>query len=141
MQSFASRKCLYPVLPAKLNEKVIFALFPVCAVTKNQKLCKHGDEERGLKGVWTVPELIQAVDVGYKICEMYVVWHWEDKKKGLFTKYINLFLNEKIEASGCPTNIDTNKKKDNSIAEVLDKEDIQLNQAKMEKQSWTKSCN
>lgn len=43
------------------------------------------------------------MDVGYKVFDIYEVWHWKEQRKGLFAEYINEFLKEKMEPSGWPS--------------------------------------
>ena len=66
-------------------------------------------------GTWVSLEVDKAVEKGYRIDKYYCVWHWNKilkydkitKTGGLFTGYINNALKEKQEASGFPSNCDT----------------------------------
>ncbi|KAG8138993.1 hypothetical protein E2320_001766, partial [Naja naja] len=46
--------------------------------------CHHNDEERALTGTWCTVELSVAVEKGYRIAEIYEVWHFERKTKVCF---------------------------------------------------------
>ena len=101
-----------PVLPSKINNKLVFALCCACAHSRASK-CQHSDEERSIEGTWVSLELQKAVSLGYKVVEISEVWHWEEsevydpetKTGGIFTDYINLFLKGKQEASGFPSDV------------------------------------
>jgi hypothetical protein len=135
-------KSLYiPVLPARINGKLIFTLCNKCAYEKINN-CDHCDEERLLDGTWVSEEIKKAIEKGYKIDKIYEIWHWdltelydsEKKTGGLFTFYIDTFLKGKQEASGFPDNISTEKDKENYINDyyenegiLLDKQNIKFN--------------
>lgn len=126
VQGLAPAKCLSPVLPATINGKLVFASCKVCAGEKNQEVCQHIDQERCMEGVWTTPQLQHALDGGYRVSAMYKVWHWKEKKNGLFADYINKFLKVKMEAVDWPSERDTNEKKGNFIRKLKNKENIDL---------------
>ena len=91
-------KQLYtPLLPAHINNKLVFSLCSECASTKSA-VCTHSDDERALKGTWVSLEIMKAIELGYVIQETYEIWHWEETAQynrlthpniGLFVKYIN----------------------------------------------------
>lgn len=58
------------------------------------------------------------------------MWHWPEKqrKTGLFASYVNKFLKAKQEASGWPSDVQTDKQKAEFIAEYARHEGIQLEQ-------------
>jgi hypothetical protein len=127
-------KQLYiPVLPAKINNKLIFTLCKKCA-EEQIETCTHNDKERELEGTWVSLEIEEAIKMGYKVSEIYEVWHWEKtsqydketKTGGLFTEYINLFLKGKQEASSFPSNVKTDDEKQKYIDDYLENEGIQL---------------
>jgi len=121
------RKLYVPVLPLKINKKLVYTLCFSCALGKNQHECKHTDEERCLEGTWVTYELHEALKYGYKIDLIYEIWHWnetecynyETNSGGLFTECVNLFYKYKQEASG-------NANKCNYIEENYIKEGIML---------------
>ena len=41
--------------------------------------CTHNDEERALIGTWTTDEVSKALEKGYKIMDIYEVWHFKEK--------------------------------------------------------------
>ncbi|XP_055357527.1 uncharacterized protein LOC129602520, partial [Paramacrobiotus metropolitanus] len=119
-------QCLYPVLPATINRKLVFALCRTCAEAQNNDFCQHSDADRCIEGVWTTPELHHAMDRGYTVQKVYEVYHWDQKEAGLFAKYINKFLKIKMEASGWPSWCKTQKQKDAYIRQVKEREGIDL---------------
>ena len=70
----APEKLLHPVLPVKLNAKLMFPPCVKCVEDQLERpwheqmnLCNHTDEERVMRGTWCTPELEKAVRKGYKI--------------------------------------------------------------------------
>jgi hypothetical protein len=135
------RKLYIPVLPLKINNKLVFTLCLKCAELKLEE-CQHNDKERCLEGTWVSLEIQEAIKMGYQVEKIYEVWHWketsvydkETKTGGLFTDYINLFLKGKQEASNFPSNVKNNDEKEQYIDDYLkyegihlDKESINLN--------------
>ena len=96
----APHKLLIPVLPCKMNGKLLFPLCRTCAETQHQDDCRHSNDERAFIGTWVTDELKKAVQKGYVLEKMYEVWHYtrveqydpETKTGGLFTGYVNKFL-------------------------------------------------
>ena len=74
----------------------------------------------------------EAIKHGYKIIEIFEVWHYPnsdiyDKSSqsgGLFTEYVDLFLKYKQEASGYPDEVTSNLQKEGNR---LASENIELN--------------
>ncbi|CAF1015579.1 unnamed protein product [Brachionus calyciflorus] len=103
------KKLYFPVLPARINNKLLFTLCQTCAVEQKKK-CNHSIEERCIDGTWISLEIQEALNQGYKIVELYEVWHWEKtsvydkatKSCGLFANYVDIFLKGKQEADGYP---------------------------------------
>ncbi|ESO90463.1 hypothetical protein LOTGIDRAFT_123212, partial [Lottia gigantea] len=96
--------------------------------------CHHIEKERAWVGTFVTLELKKAVGMGYKILEIYEVWHWNQwsqydpatKTGGLFTDYINRYLKMKMESSGYPDICHTDEEKRHFIEEVYRKEGITL---------------
>ena len=123
-------KNLYiPVIPARINNKLVFPLCNKCALEYTSN-CNHTDNERAIIGEWVTLEIYQALRFGYKLEYIYEVWHFSKTTKlnkytntgGLFTDYINAALKIKQEESGYPSNISTEKEKDQYINEYYLKE-------------------
>lgn len=64
---------LHPVLPHRCNKKLVFPLCATCANTCQKEPCQHADEERALNGAWVTLELEKALQLGYRILEVYEV--------------------------------------------------------------------
>ena len=87
-----------------MNGKLMFVLCRKCAETNAQSQCRHLAQDRMLRGVWTTPELFKAIDLGYQLLHVWEVWHFDewmeydgkDPASGLFTEYINKFLQLKL---------------------------------------------
>jgi hypothetical protein len=92
-----------------------------------QEICDHSDNDRSFTGTWTTVEVMEAINQGYKVLEIYEVLHYDEteqndpitKSGGLFTSYINKFLKMKTEASGYPPGVTTDILKDKYINDYL----------------------
>ncbi|XP_052691944.1 uncharacterized protein LOC128169970 [Crassostrea angulata] len=104
------RGLFHPVLGYRSYEKLTFQLCRSCVERQQKEPCACSDADRVLTGTYCTPELLKAIEKGYKILKIYEVYHWEDstqydpssKTGGLFAPYINMFLKIKQEASGRP---------------------------------------
>ena len=112
MDVLAPEKLLHPVLPVKLNEKLLFPLCVKCAEDQAERpwyersnLCPHSDEERTITGTWSTPELLKAVEKGYQIIKIHEVWHFPEsqRKEGLFAPYVNTWLKQPKPVDGLLT--------------------------------------
>ena len=95
--------------------------------------CIHTDEQRALTGTWCSPELDKAVELGYQVLYIYEVWHFDETCEGLFKDYVNTWLKIKQEASGWPKGVNTEEEKQSYIRKYFEKEGIQLEYDKIEK--------
>ena len=110
----------------------MFPLCYTCAETKQQSTCTHADNKRAFVGTWVSDELKKAVDLGYEVQTIYEVWNFNEvnqydpqtKTGGLFTSYIDTFAKLKQQASGWPSDCDTESKKAQYINNYKDKEGI-----------------
>lgn len=136
----------HPVLPVKMNKKLMFLLCRTCGETLNQDDCNHTEEERALSGVYVIDEVRKALEKGYKIIDVYEIWEYNvtqyDKRtntEGLFTAMVNKFLKTKQEASGWPSSCVTEDQKNAYIEEFLNREDVQLEYSKIVKNPGLRS--
>jgi hypothetical protein len=128
-----------PVLPVRVDGKLMFPLCTHCAINCNQGDCTHSDDERCITGVWCTPEIIAALEAGYKLVKIYEVYHYahtsqydaEKKTGGLFSDQVNLFVKLKTEASGYPDNVTTEDEKEAYIHEVYEKVGVELEKDKI----------
>ena len=137
----APEKLFHPVLPMKIGDKCMFTLCATCAQEQLEKpwhersnLCKHTDQERQMTGTWCTEELKTAVERGYEILKIHEAWHWGEnqRKRGLFAPYVNKFLKARQEASGWPSDVETDEQKAKYVSEYEMHEGIQLEQDKIE---------
>ncbi|XP_032067185.1 uncharacterized protein LOC116504335 [Thamnophis elegans] len=129
---YTPRGLYFPVLPHKAGGKLMFSLCATC--TENQQVteCLHNDEERALTGTWCTVELNVALEKGYRIAEIYEVWHFERKSKNLFSGYINMHLRQKQEASGYPDWCRTEEDKERYVRDYEKKEGVLLRREHIE---------
>ena len=109
--------------------------------------CNHSYEERVLENTWVILEVIEALKWGYKIVELFEIWHFRlrekynksDKSGGLFTEYVNTFLRIKQESSGYPHWVETEADKDKYIDDYFQNEGIKLQKENIKENSGLKS--
>ena len=129
----------FPVLPVAIRSKLIFPLCKTCAEENEQSYCTHRFGQRYLRGTWTTAELHYAMDRGYKVVEVFEVWHWTERRKGLFSKYVDTFMKIKIESSGWPSYCVDEESKDAFVRQVQESEGIQIEKDKVVKNpGWRK---
>jgi hypothetical protein len=88
-----------------------------------------------------------AVNMGYIILHTFEVLHWSCtetydpniKQGGLFTSYINTFLQFKTEASGFPSNLHTEEQQNEYIQNYAEKEGVALNKKNIQKNPGLRS--
>jgi G:T-mismatch repair DNA endonuclease (very short patch repair protein) len=121
-----------PVLPMRINKKLMFVLCRSCAATFNQQTCEHSDFERMLSGTWVISEVQLALEKGYKILRIYEIWEYEVQlfelhgNDGLFVNYINTMLKLKQQASGFPAWVRTDEDRIQYIQKYAENEGIEM---------------
>ena len=82
----------------------------------------------------------KAIELGYRVTEIYVIWQYKISqydastgKGGLFTEYVNAFLQIKQQASGWPDWCESEPHKTSYLAEYERDEGIKLQREKIEK--------
>lgn len=135
-----------PVLPFRANNRLIFALCKQCTLERRQSECNHSDEERTITGTWVMDEILKALQLGYRIVEIYEIWKYTvvqydgiRKYGGLFTEMMNKFLKIKQEASGWPKDCITQEQRGAYIDSFLSHEGIQLEFSKIIKNEGLRS--
>ena len=132
---------LFPILPVKMDNKLIFPLCYTCAKEKNPNgECRHSEEERKLtRKVYCTPELGYAIRNGYKVSKLYEIWHFKKMSangpgNGLFGDFITQAVKGKQEASGFPAHVQTEDEKQQFIESyfqatgiLLSKDDVVKN--------------
>jgi hypothetical protein len=132
----------HPVLPAKMNAKLMFVLCATCGDGQVQDDCNHESHDRALVGTWTMDEIRKAVEKGYVILDMYELWEYNVatyENGGLFTDFINKFLKMKQEASGYPSWCKSEEDKEQYIEDYFKKEGVQLEKEKIVKNGGLRS--
>jgi hypothetical protein len=124
------RELYHPVLPVRLEAKLVFPLCATCAKYSLTSACTHTDEERAIVGSWVTLEVEKAVEKGYKVLEIYEVWQYDEvatfQKNPLFSDYINCFLKLKTQSSGWPKWVKTEEDKERYIADFERREGVVL---------------
>ena len=130
-----------PLLPSKINGKLVFALCRKCAELQSITECRHSPRSRALTETWTSMEVQKAVALGYTVTQIHEVWHYSSTTQydhttgegGLFSKYMNDFITQKMEASGYPSNVVTDQEKLEYVEEIKEKEGVTLDPKKVKK--------
>ena len=141
------RRLFHPVLPYSSNGKLKFALCRTCSDKELLVPCTCTDEQRAFIGTWCTPELIKAIEKGYRILKTYEVYDFKDSMKydkvnggrGLFSSYVNAFLKIKQEASGWPEGCNTEEQKLQYIRLYEENEGIKLEYHKIKKNPGLRS--
>ncbi|KAG1661834.1 Death-associated inhibitor of apoptosis 2 [Nymphon striatum] len=126
------KKLFHPLLPHRVNNKLLFALCNACAQTGVTRVCKCSDKARSFTGTWTTVEIEKALELNYKIVKIYEVWHYDetltysDTTPGLFSDYINCFLKYKEESSGYPDSCNTDQEKESYRQQYFQREGVVL---------------
>jgi hypothetical protein len=129
-----------PVLPARINKKLMFTLCTKCAEDqhKDGNICKHPLRERMLHGTWTTVELQKAIEMGYVIAKIQEVWHWREKGD-LFSEYVNTCIKGKQEASDFPKGCETEEQKIQFCLDYYKNEGIKLDYEKIKKNTGART--
>ena len=143
----APRKLLFPILPTRIDCKLVFALCSSCVLEKSPECVGHTKEQRMLEGTWVTEEVKLAIRHGYIVEKIYSVWHWdqtdqydpETKTGGLFTGYVNMFLKIKQEASGFPKWCKTEDDVTKYLNDYYENEGIHLDRHKIVKNEGLRS--
>jgi hypothetical protein len=72
------KKMFHPILPIKMNGKLLFPLCYHCCKEQTNNKCNHTDSERCFTGTWVSEELILACENGYKIEKIYEIWNYSE---------------------------------------------------------------
>ncbi|MCP4458735.1 MAG: hypothetical protein GY816_12040 [Cytophagales bacterium] len=136
----------HPVLPYRVKGKLFFPLCAKCAEFEKPH-CDHSDEDRALVGAWCTPEVEKALEMGYRVLEVFEVWDYKeiaqydgvDEKTGLFTSYVNMFLRLKQESDGYPKGVETEEEKMEYIENYFKREGVRLDPKKIEKNPGIRS--
>ncbi|CAH2008244.1 unnamed protein product, partial [Acanthoscelides obtectus] len=67
----------HPVLPSKMNNKLMFVNCQKCGEDFVRDECQHSIQERSLKGTWVIEEVLKAIEKGYQIIETYEIWEYD----------------------------------------------------------------
>ena len=103
------RNIFFPVLPTKIDEKLLFVLCFECGKLKDHsKKCQHSEEERMLCGTWCLHEIYEAIRQGYVIKKTSELIYYEKKMK-IFEKFISKFFVLKTQYSGLKNDTEIEK--------------------------------
>ena len=121
------KQLYFPILPSKINGKLLFVLCYSCAVEKNNE-CHHAGEQRLLSGVWCSPEIKKALEMGHKIVKVYEVY---ESANDIFSSFVKYFMKLKQQCSGFPHCYDVDGLVDKIISDYLKQKSVLLDKAMM----------
>lgn len=122
------KKLFHPIVPVKLNNKLIFTLCYKCAENFSPDDCSHSDLERSWIGTYVSEEIKFALEYGYKVTEIREMWEYESTDN-LFASYVTKYQIEKLYASGFPDGFDETNI-DEFIAEYDKAEGVKLDRTR-----------
>ena len=121
-----------PVLPDRIDGKLLFHLCRQCAIEQNQNSnCSHTDEERAIDGTYVIAEVLLALEYGYKIIEIQELMEYQ-VSKNIFRKFISDLQAVKQQASGWPEGVKTTEEKSKFIEDYFETEGVRLDPLKIE---------
>ena len=138
----------HPVLPYRHSGKLLFPLCRACVEEEIKKpmldrthVCTHAEWQRALTGTWSTIELEQAVALGYRILHIQEVHHFppEQRRKGLFKDYVDVWLKDKQESGGWPDWATDEEKRARYLREYEIHEGIKLDPSKIQKNPGKRS--
>lgn len=124
-----------PVLPGKYGKdgKLLFTLCRTCATERqSHDICLHDSSDRVLLGTWFTPEIELAVEMGYRVLEVFQVYHFEESSTELFEGYIKHFYKMKLTASGVPSKFKTREEVEQFCRDVSRIEGIEITPDQLE---------
>lgn len=131
-------RLFHPVLPARINKKLIFTLCRVCAEQNNQDHdCTHNVEERSLTGTYVMDEMREAERLGYKVLEIYEMAEFQ-VVSDYFAPFVKHFEVAKLYATGMPSGY-TEETLDEFIDLYKSHENIDLDKTKFKKNAALRS--
>ena len=96
------RNLYHPVLPMKMNDKLMFVLCRECGERMNTGECTHDDGQRTLHGTWVIEEVVKALEKGYQLTNIQEIWKYkveqynpDTRSNGLFVNMMNDFIKYK----------------------------------------------
>ena len=124
-----------PLLPHKTKGgKLVFGLCRTCADNIQTEPCQHSDEQRSIVGTYTTEEVKACLPLGYKVIQIYHVWHYTESAQydpsknehGAFSEFINTFNKMKMAASGFPDHVKTDLQKRAYVKTLESRDKIKL---------------
>lgn len=126
------KNLLHPVLPLKINGKLMFTLCVTCANEGVDGECYHTDDKRAFIGTYVADELRRGLVRGYKVLKVYELWKYE-VVFGLFSDYVKHYQTEKLYASGLPEGLVDDQEIDDFLKEYELYEGVKLDRSKFRK--------
>lgn len=120
---------------ARHTSALLFALCGACSDSETPPTtCPHSTpEERSWICGYTHVSLNRALDNGYRVLEIFEIWHWSRWSKDMFASYMSTFLKQKIESSGWPPHCRDNPEAQKEYVDLYaNREQIYIDPANME---------
>ncbi|XP_033212122.1 uncharacterized protein LOC117169726 [Belonocnema kinseyi] len=83
-----------PVLPVRMHGKLMFPQCNTCCKEQLQTVCPHVNSAsaREIEGKWVSDEIKVAIEEGYKITAIFLIWQYETTQYEKVTKTGDLFV-------------------------------------------------
>ena len=102
----------FPFLSHRIKDSIsVAALCKTCAKDQTLSICNHKGMQKFITGNYTTQEINYALSLGYKIQQIYEVWHWA-KKAPIYKTFMQLLLRKKVMYSGFPDDHKTESEKE-----------------------------
>ena len=94
-----------------------------------------------LRGMWCIPEIQKAIEVGYQLVKIHEVWHFpeEQQRSGLFQGYVDTWLKIKQESGEWPRWCTDDDTKQQYLTRYKEHEGIELNREAIQKNPGRKA--
>lgn len=118
-----TKGCLF--IKTQINE-AYQVLTPIDKVSINET-CNHSNiNDRLWRGVYTLTEIRLAIELGYKLINVFEVWYFKETSDNIFSPYIKQCFKIKLENSGFPNHVKNDNDKHIFIEKIRDLEGIEL---------------
>ena len=128
----------FPLLPSKINGKLVFTLCRKCAELQQTEECTHRAKKRALTETWISTEVQKAVSLGYVVirytrCGTTLKQHvMITQQEKVDSNYMNELITIKMEASCYPSNVTTDEEKEGFVKNIKRVEGVTLDPSKIE---------
>jgi hypothetical protein len=93
-----------PLLPVMSDQKLMFGLCSTCLKTRKGQFCAHQGSQRYLTDVWTIPEVVFALQHGYKLVRAHEALIYKERG-AIFKSFYAGLARMKLESEPLPADV------------------------------------